>query len=570
MRWSLVLALAACSPSPGSDPAPRGWLRPVARPSVQVTQPPSEHYVRASDAQATTFAHAPAMARFAAEHPGAWSIDVDPRLGTLRALSGDGLALQPADALAFVTSHRDLFGGDFVLDGSADDGQLAFVQLQQRYHGLPVVAGHLGLAIEHGELVLVHGTTFPVDGLDPTPRLTRDEAIAGALVGTGMPVATRADAKLVVWPDGRTPHLAWQTELRTADAFVRAYVDAHTGALLAAHDGHRYDFGGAAKIEVDPRTVGDPLAEETAAYLGMTIDQEQVYTDERGSFLLRSSSQGRGALDLGLQGRYVTVDNRTGKDAEYLAELEPGMPMLLDVDNANSDIAERDVYRGTTITNRFIARYFPTVPWLNKALRANVNLNQTCNAYWDGYSINFFREGRGCNNTGRIFDVVAHEWGHAFDQHGPGADIDGGLGEFIGDLISFVQTDSPVIGENFLVGGGGVRDLTDPEYRCFDPRKTEVHDAGHLLGTVVWDIREDLKRAGVDARQIDRIMLLPIAGAQTRSEWYRAMVAVDDDDGNLANGTPHECLIYKQFVAHSCAGTLWPGVPSEPPAGCVP
>ena len=85
----------------------------------------------------------------------------------------------------------------------------------------------------------------------------------------------------------------------------------------------------------------------------------------------------------------------------------------------------------------------------------------------------------------------------------------------------------------------------------------------------MWDIHQDLVAAGVTGEPLKRLMLLPIAAAQTRSQWYAAMLAVDDDDGNLANGTPHECLIYRQFVAHSCGGTRWPGIPDEDPAGCA-
>jgi hypothetical protein len=84
----------------------------------------------------------------------------------------------------------------------------------------------------------------------------------------------------------------------------------------------------------------------------------------------------------------------------------------------------------------------------------------------------------------------------------------------------------------------------------------------------VWDIFVDLQRVGVTGEALKRLLLRPIAIAQTRAQWYGAMLAVDDDDGNLANGTPHECLIYRQFEAHSCAGTRWPGLPAEAPPQC--
>ena len=249
--------------------------------------------------------------------------------------------------------------------------------------------------------------------------------------------------------------------------------------------------------------------------------------------------------------------------------MRPNSAYALEWTETRSTPEERDVFRGATVTNRFVAPVFPGLTWLDRPILAKVNHKRTCNAYWNGSSINFFAAGKGCNNTGRIFDVVAHEWGHGFDQNAPGAAIDGALGEFIGDLISFVQTRSPLLGPGFFTDGKPVRDLEDPNYECFDPKKREVHAAGHLLGAVVWDIFNDLEKAGVTGDRLKRLMLFPIAIAQTRAGWYTAMLAVDDDNGNLLDGTPNECLIYNQFKAHSCGGTRWPGVPEQAPPHCV-
>ena len=60
--------------------------------------------------------------------------------------------------------------------------------------------------------------------------------------------------------------------------------------------------------------------------------------------------------------------------------------------------------------------WLPSNTWLNAKLTANVNLNQTCNAYWNGSTINFFRSGGGCANTGELPGVSLHEWGHGLDS----------------------------------------------------------------------------------------------------------------------------------------------------------
>jgi hypothetical protein len=248
--------------------------------------------------------------------------------------------------------------------------------------------------------------------------------------------------------------------------------------------------------------------------------------------------------------------------------MRPESPYALDWTEARSTPQERDVFRGVNTTNRFVATVYPQLGWLVEPLAANVNVRGSCNAFWNGTSINFFAEGNGCNNSGRIFDVVAHEWGHGLDAHLPGMNLDGGLGEFIGDEVSFIQTHSHLIGPGFLVGGGHVRDLEDPEFECYTSAKRGVHAKGQLLGAVMWDVFLDLEKAGFVGEPLKRLMLRPIAIAQTRAEWYRAMLAVDDDDGNLENGTPHECLIYRQFKAHSCGEERWPGIPDDDPSYC--
>ena len=53
--------------------------------------------------------------------------------------------------------------------------------------------------------------------------------------------------------------------------------------------------------------------------------------------------------------------------------------------------------------------WLPSNSWINAKLTANVNLNQTCNAYWNGSSVNFFRSGGGCANTGELPGVSLHE-----------------------------------------------------------------------------------------------------------------------------------------------------------------
>jgi hypothetical protein len=556
---ALPLVLAAACGSPATPPPP-----------LVLGDPPSEWFEPATEAMQGALAERLPVQRFLARHGGAWELDLDPVLATARSVRGSGLpflaagtsdAALEAAALTFVRDHAALFGtAELAFAGAVVDPDLWSIQLAQRHRGLPVIAGHLGLTISRGRLVLAQGATYPVHGVDTTPRVDLPEAIATVRGVLAAPRAGDRDAgRLVILPV-RAPgtiryHLAWEVTAWRGPDQPLVYVDAHDGHVIAGHDANLYDYPGRATNHVDERTVGDAVVPLPAAHLRLHSSRGTAVTDGTGAFAFRGQA-GPLIVTANLHGAYVDVLNLGGANAHFVGMMRPESAYALEWTEARSTPEERDVFRAATTTNRFVATVFPDLPWIEQPLVANVNRPRTCNAYWNGSSINFFVAGNGCNNTGRIFDVVAHEWGHGLDAHAPGAAIDGSLGEFIGDLISFIQTNSPLLGPGFFTTGKPVRDLEDPAFECFDPKKREVHAAGHLLGTVVWDIFVDLQRVGVTGE------------AQTRAQWYGAMLAVDDDDGNLANGTPHECLIYRQFEAHSCAGTRWPGMPAEAPPQC--
>lgn len=507
------------------------------------------------------------------QHLGAGDVEIDPVLGTVRAMTGAGIPFSPAEIPAFLREHANALGTTELVDaGTVIEPELTSVQLAQRYRGLPVIGGHLGFTISHGKLVLVQGATHRIGELSVTPALPEVEAIAAARSVLEAPRAgDRDDARLVVLPE-RTPGavsyaLAWEVTAWRTDRQYVVNVDAHDGRLIGGYDANHYDYTGRATNFVDERTVGDAIVELPAGFLRLHANRGGVTTEPDGTFRMRGEA-GPVIVMSNLQGDYVTVNNAGGPQAQFVGMMRPEKQYALEWTESRSTPQERDVFHGVNRTNRFVATVFPDNAWINRPLLANVDLPRTCNAFWNGKSINFFVAGNGCNNSGRIFDVIAHEWGHGLDQNLPGDNIDGGLGEFIGDMISFIQTNSHLIGPGFLTDGRPVRDLEDPDFACYDPKKRGVHAKGQLLGAVVWDIFTDLEKAGLHGEPLKRLMLRPIAIAQTRAQWYRAMLAVDDDDGNLANGTPHECLIYNQFKAHSCGAVRWPGIPDEDPPHC--
>ena len=133
----------------------------------------------------------------------------------------------------------------------------------------------------------------------------------------------------------------------------------------------------------------------------------------------------------------------------------------------------------------------PTNPWLHSQLTANMNIDDTCNANWNGTTINFYKRGFAidvsgnptsteCANTGEIGAVFDHEWGHGMDANDANPGISS-PGEAIADIYGQLRLPDPCFGRGFLItahncnGGYG-----DPCLACSGVRGSDW--GGHQSG----------------------------------------------------------------------------------------
>jgi hypothetical protein len=282
----------------------------------------------------------------------------------------------------------------------------------------------------------------------------------------------------------------------------------------------------------------------------------------------------------------------------------------------NTHAARSGFYHLTNI-NRKAATFLPTNTWLAGTLTANMNINATCNAFWNGSTVNFYRSGGGCSNTGEIAAVFLHEWGHGMDTNSGGAASDQGTGEAVGDTFAFLETKVSCIGQNFRPGVNctnctactGVRDVAEfglggahtiakpstvtadtgincDRFACpyrvniISPYQGPMGYEGHceslIASSANWDLAQSLvSHYGTAAgwAAMDAIWyksLTPsksayqvVSGGKCNpaatvngcgaANWYTVFLAADDNDGNLANGTPNGCRIWDAFNAHGIA-----------------
>src|SRR6185295_12499239 len=79
----------------------------------------------------------------------------------------------------------------------------------------------------------------------------------------------------------------------------------------------------------------------------------------------------------------------------------------------------------------------------------NVNIPITCNAFWDGTSVNFYRSGGGCRNTGEIAAVFDHEWGHGMDDNDTGGNLSNSS-EGYADIAAIYRLQASCVGHGFF------------------------------------------------------------------------------------------------------------------------
>ena len=103
-----------------------------------------------------------------------------------------------------------------------------------------------------------------------------------------------------------------------------------------------------------------------------------------------------------------------------------------------------------------IARsHLPSNDWLKQRLTAIVNINNSCNAWYNGEFIAFYRSGNGCGNTGELASIINHEWGHGLDHRDLVYGVSKPSGEGIADIYGALKSNDSCVGRGFFTSGSG-------------------------------------------------------------------------------------------------------------------
>jgi hypothetical protein len=463
---------------------------------------------------------------FFAQHSAEWEVRWDRRSNRANLVQGVGVPLLPgrgnnltradlqirtageirlADVESLVRGFMGRFpemfetaGSSFRLDTRRSakvgpDGDLWFIELQQVHNGIPVDGASLFFRINNGNLIQFGSENVAPVFASSKPRLDAAAALQKVLAATGfklsevseivepgrlkyVPVLTRgerpAEAFSGVPGTGYQHRLVWEVAFRRKGeaATWQALVNARSGKVLEVID-RNYYVTAQVSGGIYPETNSDAEVVRPFPFNSVTNSSAKT-TDVNGNY-----DYSGGTATSALGGKYIKIADNCG--AISLSNSSTGnlafgtsggtdctTPGVGGVGNTHS---ARSGYYHLTNINRKASSFLPANAWLNGLLTANMNINSTCNAFWDGSTVNFYRSGGGCSNTGEIAAVFLHEWGHGMDTNAGGAASDKGTGEAVGDTFAFLETKASCIGKNFQPGVNcanctactGVRDVKE-------------------------------------------------------------------------------------------------------------
>jgi trimeric autotransporter adhesin len=535
----------------------------------------------------------------------------------------------------------------------SDGGELVQIVAPRRVNGVIVRDGTMVAVVNHGNLVLIGFQNWAPATLVPTdPALSADQA-KGVAAAHVSPAVFTADGKkarrahLELVPLAREKggyefRLAWvvvgkvEGDLGTWEALV----DAGSGELLSFADVNQYALkkvvGGVYPVSNDGQAPdGIEIPGTSMPFADITFPGGVLDFANSSGVLGCGANPGPGGgggpgnqfLRTSLSGRFVEMRDDCGPvnekslfNSELNFDLGSGPGTDCQVPPGHSPGDTHASRSGFYELNRLIEQakgYLPTNTWLQGQLPANMNIPDTCNAFWDGSSVNFFRSGGGCRNTGEIAAIFDHEWGHGMDNNGVNPNI-ASPGEAIADIHSILRLQDSCLGRGTLIGqncGGygdactqcsGFRDLDFARHVSGQPHNItnfiatncaaagqrgpcnrETHCEGQIVAEAGWDLQaRDLRAAPFNFDSNTALELSTrtfFLASQPVTQWYQCSgtpptgdgcnalhgylnaLSVDDDNGNINDGTPHMTALFAAFNRHQIACNT----PTVVNSGCV-
>ena len=541
-----------------------------------------------------------AETEFLNAHPATAFYRTDARITTVygRGFSHGATPVASADAFLLTSAglwgvdSADLLPGSLAADNAHTHGlmfdpqtgkyKFTLVSYLQTHQGVPVFQSDVRLLLRNepgNPLVLVRSALRSVGNLRIDDGVAAEPNIAAALQSAMVKfpgIGGFTGPRVVVFA-GDSDHPApavlaveFEGEVGAIGAPVyekwHIVADAATGAVLWSESLiSDLNVTGSVKAMATPGYKADICATEVVTplpYARATIGATVAYADASGNFTITNGGTGQVTVGSEMRGRWFRVyDSSAGSANPSVMSMNvtpPGPANFVHNPSNNSatKLSGANAYIGANKVRDYALTYDPAFPTIagQTEWTVNINVSGSCNAFYNGSSINFYAAGGGCPSTA-FGDVVYHEYGHHMvNVAGSGQ---GQYGEGYGDLNGVIMDDDPVLGYGFTGScGGGIRTAANnKQYPCAG----EIHDCGQLITGCFWSTRNQLVvsnpsdyRTLLGQWAVNSVQVH--TGTEITPQITIDVMTLDDNDSDITNGTPHYTQIQAGFSAHNMPG----------------
>ncbi len=385
----------------------------------------------------------------------------------------------------FAHRHQDALNIDVAQLGPARAERVTDylwqVHIPQQLNGVNVRHSRIAATINHGNLVMIGSEKWGNVHINTKPKIEADQAmeIGFQYVNGRMPedqIISNPTLEIVpIAPlhlqkndafagpigQGYDHRLVWTFKfMRPPDvATWEVMIDAHTGEVIAFQDTNKYATqsikGGVYPLtnteacpSYDKCGVMEP--DQPMPFADTGLPAPNNFTNSAGLFEYTS-----GIVTTILSGKYVDVYDYCGpiNESAYGRINMGGSTGQHDCTSSGTSAgntpASRSVFYEVNKLKEMARGYLPNNSPLQYGLMAYVNINSACNAYWNGWSINFFKSGGGCRNTGEIAGVFDHEWGHDLDYNDANGELSN-PSESYADIVAMYRLQTSCMGYGFF------------------------------------------------------------------------------------------------------------------------
>jgi len=531
-----------------------------------------------------------AISRLQSDYPGVIFNDDG---GIIRAIYGKpfGGGSSPIEAAdGFRTAYANAIGAypDELVRGSwlpsgdniipvmydPETGEYKFTQVRyiQQIGGIPVFGSELKLLVRNEPgYPIVHASTTVrnVGDYDPADKASTNFTASRIMIQSSYPELEQFDEpKQVIYAgdydSDAEPVLAFRLEAKSEDGALRRLfvTDAVTGNIL--YDEDRIIFEDISAT-ISGLATEDGLAEQCGdeiitgmPHARLKIGIDTLYADSLGNIVVSTEGTDTVTLISELGGKYFDVENAVGFVSRISTMIAPPGPALIIHNSENSEFVRSQVngYLHANAVRDMALSFNPSYPTVVNQTNFPVRVNRTdnyCpgNAWYDYSSINFCQSSSPYPNTA-FSTVIYHEYGHHL-VHTGGSGQDQ-YGEGMADVSAIMITDDPGLAYGFH--GNCDYPLRTADNTMQYPCNGEAHYCGRLLSGCAWSVRNELLASYPDdyrqilgSLAINAILLHD--GDDITPQIVTDWLVLDDDDGDIYNGTPHYDEICAGFSAHS-------------------